>query len=102
VALGYRPRGLTVFSAQGERIPLGSDGAGERPMVDARCQILDRAGGPITGLLGIGLASGHRSGVSSGGEPSFTGQTNSLWQWQNHVGATIVDHALEFESVQAR
>jgi hypothetical protein len=91
VALGYRPRGLTVLSAKGERIVLNSDGPGERPMVDDQCRVLDHLGRPIAGLLGIGLASGYRSRVSSGGEPSFTGQTNGLWQWQTAIGALIAD-----------
>lgn len=98
VALGYRPRGLTMFSARGERIILRSDGPEECPMVDEQCRVLDCEGSPIAGVLGIGLASGHRSSHSSGGEPSFTGQTNSIWQWQNGVGATIAEHALASEA----
>jgi len=26
-----------------------------------------------------------------GGEPSFRGQANGLWQWQNDVGMMIID-----------
>jgi hypothetical protein len=29
-----------------------------------------------------------------GGEASFRGQANGLWQWQNDVGQMIVDQVL--------
>jgi hypothetical protein len=44
---------------------------------------------PIPGLFGIGLAAGFISPEAVGGEPSFSGQTNGLWQWQNDIGAII-------------
>ena len=51
--------------------------------------MLDRSGAPIEGLLGIGLGSGVFSRALVGGELSFSGQTNSLWQWQNAVGGLV-------------
>ena len=88
-ALGYRPRALPVLAASGRPIRLFASGPGGRPLVDGRCRILDAAGKPIPGLLGIGLAAGFKSAEAVGGEPSFTGQTNGLWQWQNDIGAII-------------
>ncbi|WP_198374082.1 aminotransferase DegT [Neoroseomonas rubea] len=90
-ALGYRPRALPVVAVSGEPIPLHAEGPGSQPLVDGRCRVLDAAGEPIPGLLGVGLAVGFVSREAVGGEPSFSGQTNGLWQWQNDVGAIIAE-----------
>jgi hypothetical protein len=89
VALGYRPRALPVLNTVGRPIALFAAGAGASPLVDGHCRVLNAAGEPIDGLMGIGLATGFSSHEAIGGEPSFSGQTNGLWQWQNDVGALI-------------
>jgi hypothetical protein len=94
-ALGYRPRALPVLTASGNLIPLHSAGSAENPLVDDQCCVLDAAGDPIDGLLAIGLATGFISPKAAGGEPSFFGQTNGLWQWQHDVGAIIAKHLEE-------
>ncbi|WP_297493935.1 FAD/NAD(P)-binding protein [Acidocella sp.] len=88
-ALGYRPRTLPVLSAIGAPVALQAEGPGTPPLVDAQCRVLDAAGQALPGLFGIGLACGFRSPELSGGEPSFSGQTNGIWQWQNEVGGHI-------------
>jgi hypothetical protein len=88
-ALGYRPRALPILTAAGRPRPLLAQGRGAQPLVDDKCRVLDERGIPIDGLLGIGLASGFFSRELVGGELSFSGQTNSLWQWQNAVGSLI-------------
>lgn len=88
-ALGYRPMALPVVSESGCPIPLYAHGPGNKRLVDEKCRILDGTGTPIAGLLGIGLAAGFIAPDTSGGEPSFSGQTNSLWQWQNEIGAIV-------------
>lgn len=90
-ALGYRPRALPILAPAGERIHLLADGPGARQLVDGQCRVLDSDGDPIAGLLGLGLACGFVSPEAVGGEPSFSGQTNGLWQWQNDVGAIIAE-----------
>ena len=90
-ALGYRPRALPVFNPAGRLIPLQASGFGARALVDEKCRVLDLAGEPIPGLLGIGLAAGFIYPKAAGGEPSFSGQTNGLWQWQNNIGALVTD-----------
>jgi len=90
-ALGYRPRALPILSPSGDPIRLLSEGPGARQLVDGRCRVLDGEGEPIPGLLGLGLACGFVSPEAVGGEPSFSGQTNGLWQWQNDVGAIIAE-----------
>ena len=89
-ALGYRPQVIPLLTASGRRLELFADDTGVRPLVDEQCRVLDRSGTPIEGLLGIGLGSGFFSRELVGGELSFSGQTNSLWQWQNAIGGLIV------------
>jgi hypothetical protein len=88
-ALGYRPQALPLLTSSGRRLELFADDTGVRPLVDDQCRVLDRNGTPIEGLLGIGLGSGFFSRELVGGELSFSGQTNSLWQWQNAIGDLI-------------
>jgi predicted oxidoreductase len=63
-------------------------------MVDKHCRVLDARGQPIPGAFGIGLAAGFVPWGRLGGEPSFRGQANGLWLWQNDVGQMIVDQVL--------
>lgn len=88
-ALGYRPRALPVLTPSGRHIKLFASGAGAPPLVDGQCRVLNVMREPIPGLFGIGLAAGFISPEAVGGEPSFSGQTNGLWQWQNDIGAII-------------
>jgi hypothetical protein len=88
-ALGYRPRALPVLATSGRPIPLLAAEPGAWPLVDGKCGVLDANAAAIPGLLGIGLAAGFSSSETIGGEPSFSGQTNGVWQWQNDVGALI-------------
>ena len=63
-------------------------------MVDRHCRVLDASGAPLPGLYGLGLAAGFVPWGAMGGEPSFRGQANGLWQWQNDVGRMIVEQVL--------
>ena len=91
-ALGYRPRALAIHDSDGRNVALAAyHGAA---MVDRHCRILDASSTPIPGLYGIGLAAGFVPWGKLGGEASFSGQANGLWQWQNDVGAMIVDQVL--------
>ncbi len=93
-ALGYQPRALPVRDVQGRPIRLHA----QQPkgiLVGSRCGVVDEMGREVDGLFGIGLAAGFRPGGAMGGEPSFTGQVNGLWLWQNDVGALIVHRMLE-------
>lgn len=91
-ALGYRPHALPLFDVGGQPIALAAhDG---RPMVDKHCRVLDAHDQPLPGVFGIGLAAGFVPWGRLGGEASFRGQANGLWQWQNDVGQMIVDQVL--------
>ena len=64
------------------------------PLVDTECRVLTASGHHIPRLYGIGLASGFRLTGKLGGEPSFRGQTNGLWLYQNGVAELILDQIL--------
>ena len=93
-AIGYRPRGVPVFDVAGEPVELLSDTSPNAPLVDHQCRIVNSSGAPLPGLFGIGLAAGFMPSGALGGEPSFSGQANGLWLWQNDVGMLIVDAVL--------
>ncbi len=89
-AMGYAPRLLTVLDPQGAEVPLAGSERG-RAAVDDRCRVLDREGRPVPGLHGLGLGMGFVPTGRFGGEPSFRGQANGLWLWQNDVGSMVAD-----------
>ncbi len=96
-ALGYRPRALPVLDENGARLTLNADRP-DAPLVGPGCGVLDEHGGEIPGLFGIGLAAGFHPSGRLGGEPSFRGQVNGLWVWQNDVGLMIADRLIETEA----
>jgi hypothetical protein len=91
-ALGYRPHALPVSDGTGTPIELAAEAGAA--MVDRHCRVMDAQGSPLPGLFGIGLAAGFVPWGAMGGEPSFRGQANGLWQWQNDVGMMIVEQVL--------
>ena len=91
-ALGYRPHALPLIDRNGARLALAAD-QGDA-MVDRHCRVVAADGTPIAGVYGIGLSAGFVPWGPMGGEPSFVGQANGLWQWQNDVGLMIVEQAL--------
>jgi hypothetical protein len=93
-AFGYRPRAIRVLDIAGEPIALQAGRDPRAPLVDGQCRIMDAEGAPIPGLFGIGLAAGFVPSGPLGGEPSFSGQANGLWLWQNDVGLLIADAML--------
>ncbi len=92
-ALGYRPHALPLADADGRRIALAADQGA--PMVDRHCRVIGADGSVLAGAYGIGLAAGFVPWGRLGGEPSFRGQANGLWLWQNDVGLMIVDQLLD-------
>jgi hypothetical protein len=84
---GYRSAMLPVFDAQGERLALSAEAGGVAVGDDSRLLMGD--GRSLPNLFGIGLGTGYRLPTSMGGEPNFDGQANSLWLYQNDIGAVI-------------
>jgi Pyridine nucleotide-disulphide oxidoreductase len=93
-ALGYRPNALRLLDEDDAEISLFAHTGPAAPLVDSRCRVMDGKGEPIAGLFGIGLAAGFVPRGKLGGEPSFTGQANGLWLWQNDIGSMIVEAVL--------
>jgi len=93
-ALGYRPHALPLLDATGNRIALTAHAPGRPRLADQLCRVTDAEGQPIPGAYGIGLAAGFVPEGRLGGEKSFKGKANGLWQWQNDVGQLIVDQLL--------
>ena len=94
-ALGYRPNALRILDVDGAVIPLLAHTGPKAPMVDACCRVINNSRVPIPGLYGIGLAAGFVPRGKLGGEPSFIGQANGLWLWQNDVGSIIANAVLQ-------
>ena len=84
---GYRSVTLPVFDSNGERFELNADKGGIA--VGDDCRLLTADQRKLPNLFGIGLGTGYRLPASMGGEPNFDGQANSLWLYQNDIGATI-------------
>jgi hypothetical protein len=84
---GYGSITLPVLDQAGERLALAADDG--LPAVGETCRLALRDGRTIDRLFGIGLGTGYRLPASMGGEPNFDGQANSLWLYQNDIGATI-------------
>ncbi len=93
-ALGYRPRALPIFDEAGNPVRLMADTSPKARLVDDHCRVMDESGRPLPDLFAIGLAAGFVPHGKLGGEPSFRGQANGLWLWQNDVGGLIVDAIL--------
>ena len=93
-ALGYRPSALPILDHESAPVALFAESHASAPLVDAQCRVLDATSNPIAGLYGIGLAAGFIPSGKFGGEPSFVGQANGLWLWQNGIGSIIVNAIL--------
>jgi UDP-N-acetylglucosamine 2-epimerase len=102
VALGYRPRALRLLDSRGQMIPLAAHAARGAALVDRECRVIDASRNPVSGVLALGLAAGFVPKGAMGGEPSFKGQTNGLWLWQNDIGAMIMQTCLRERSARPR
>jgi hypothetical protein len=85
--LGYRSATLPIFDETGRRLALRADGDGDAVGDDCRLALAD--GTSLPNIYGIGLGTGFRPSLGMGCEPNFSGQANSLWLYQNDIGATI-------------
>ena len=85
--LGYRSATMPIFDQAGQRLTLKADINGDA--VDGDCRLLTADGRALPNVFGIGLGSGFRPTQAMGCEPNFRGQANSLWMYQNDIGAVI-------------
>jgi hypothetical protein len=85
--LGYRSATLPIIDQMGRRLALRADANGDAVGDDCRLVLAD--GSVLPNVYGIGLGTGFRPSLGMGCEPNFSGQANSLWLYQNDIGATI-------------
>ncbi|HLI13669.1 MAG TPA: hypothetical protein VKY65_18910 [Alphaproteobacteria bacterium] len=86
-AFGYRAATVPMFDATGRRLRLNADYGG--PAVGRAARLLLAEGGELPNVFGIGLGADYRPWGHMGGEPSFDGQANSLWLYQNDIGEVV-------------
>lgn len=100
-SFGYRSAMLPVFDAGGERLTLNAELGGIAVGEQSRLLLSD--GTTLPNLFGIGLGTGYKLPPGMGGEPNFDGQANSLWLYQNDIGAIIYRaiHELAHDTVEA-
>jgi hypothetical protein len=92
-SFGYRSATMPIFDAQGRRLSLNADLGGRN--VEQDCRLLLADGNTLANVFGIGLGTGFRPFGTMGGEPNFKGQANSLWLYQNGIGALVHRGVLE-------
>jgi hypothetical protein len=85
--LGYRAATLPIIDEAGRRLALRADANGDA--VGDDCRLVLGNGDVLPNVYGIGLGTGFRPSLAMGCEPNFSGQANSLWLYQNDIGATI-------------
>jgi hypothetical protein len=94
-AFGYRPAVMPIYDATGAPVDLlCNQNRADTRMVDTECRVLDAAGHPLPNVYAIGFVTGYKLTGGLGGEPSYRGQNNGLWLYQNGVGEIIVNHLL--------
>ena len=94
LALGYRLATVPVYDAEGRRLPLMAEQGGCAVSFDSRLKLAD--GTTLPNVFAVGLGSGYRPLGDMAGEPSFDGQQNSLWLYQNGLGRVIYDGVQEY------
>jgi len=88
-AFGYVSRTVPIFDAGGRRLSLSADNDGRA--VDDQARVLLSDGNALPNVFGLGLGSGYKPHGAMGGEPSFRGQANSLWLYQNDIGGKVYE-----------
>ncbi len=91
-ALGYRFNMVDTYNESHD--PIYYYGSTSFHWVNDHCNLLNEQGQLIPNLFGVGLASGFIPKANAGGEPSFTGQTNGLWYYQNKAAELILNNIL--------
>lgn len=90
VAFGYKLNLFPFYKATDTPIAFKGDETGH--WVNEKCEMLDATGTVIPNLYASGLATGFIPTGKLGGEPSFEGQTNGIWYYQNAIADEIISH----------
>jgi len=92
-ALGYSFNILPVFDENGNLLDFKGKENGR--WVNDLCQLLVSNNEAVSNLYAQGLATGFIPSGSLGGEPSFRGQTNGIWYYQNLLSEIILNQVLK-------
>jgi len=87
-AYGYELNMIPFFNANGNEIHL--KGKKDNHWVNDNCELLDENEIAIPNIFASGLATGFIPKGELGGEPSFRGQTNGIWYYQNAIADLIM------------
>lgn len=87
-AYGYRLNMIPFYDANG--IEIYFEGAKTNHWVNDNCELLDENGNVVPNVFATGLATGFIPNGELGGEPSFRGQTNGIWYYQNAIADLIM------------
>jgi hypothetical protein len=89
LAFGYEFNIIPIMDKNGN--PLKFAGQHTSHWVNDNCELLDENGDVIPNVYASGLATGFIPRGDLGGEPSFSGQTNGLWYYQNVMAGRIIE-----------
>lgn len=87
-AFGYQLNIIPFFDANGNAIQFS--GSNDNHWVNDNCALLDENKNAIPHVYATGLATGFIPRGTLGGEPSFQGQTNGIWYYQNAIADLIM------------
>jgi len=87
-AYGYRLNIIPFFNAYGQKIYF--KGTKTNHWVNDSCELLDENEKAVPNVFASGLATGFIPKGELGGEPSFRGQTNGIWYYQNAIADLIM------------
>ncbi len=88
VAFGYKLNIIPFYNEINEAILFKGEKTGH--WVNDNCELLDEDGSVISNVYATGLATGFIPSGELGGEPSFQGQTNGIWYYQNAIADRII------------
>lgn len=89
-AFGYKLNIFPFFNKDGKEIKFKGEHTGH--WVNDHCQLLDENGIVVPNVFASGLATGFIPREDLGGEPSFKGQTNGIWYYQNAIADRIMNN----------
>lgn len=87
-AYGYQLNRIPFFDANGDEIQF--NGTKTNRWVNDNCELLDKNEKAIPSVFATGMATGFIPKGELGGEPTFNGQTNGIWYYQNAIADLIM------------
>ena len=87
-AYGYELNMIPLFNSNGNETHL--KGKKNNHWVNDNCELMDENEIAVPNIFASGLATGFIPKGELGGEPSFSGQTNGIWYYQNAIADLIM------------